>query len=155
MAQIASRIVDVCVFRFCNDHPEYLLLKRADDEELYPGLWQFVSGTMEPGERAADCALREMEEEIALPPALFWVAPHVSMFFDQLHDTVNISPLFVAQVDAGRDPRLSREHSVYSWCPFPEARERLVWPVHRAGLEIVHAFIVAGKEAALFSRVPR
>ena len=154
MPQIVSRIVDVCVFRFCNDRPEYLLLKRADDEEVYPGLWQFVSGTMEPGERAAACALREMKEEVALAPALFWVAPHVSMFFDQFHDAVNVSPLFVAQVDGGRDPQLSREHSRYSWYPFPEARERLVWPVHRTGLEIVHAFVVAGKETAFFSRIP-
>jgi dATP pyrophosphohydrolase len=154
MPQIASRIVDVCVFRFLTDRPEYLLLKRVHDEELYPGLWQLVSGTMEPGERAAACALRELQEEIALVPALLWVAPHVSMFFDQLHDTVNISPLFVAQVDVGGDPQLSREHSEYSWYPFPQARERLVWPVHRAGLEIVHSFVAAGKEAALFSKVP-
>jgi 8-oxo-dGTP pyrophosphatase MutT (NUDIX family) len=153
MPQIASRIVDVCVFRFLNDRPEYLLLKRAHDEELYPGLWQFVSGTIEPPERAIESALRELQEEAALVPASFWVAPHVSMFFDHVHDTVNVSPMFVAQVAVHRDPRLSREHSEYSWLPFVEARQRLVWPVHRTGLEIVHSFVAAGTDAAFFSRV--
>ena len=154
MPHISSRIVDLCVFRFLDDRPEYLLLKRSPDEDLYPGLWQFISGTIEPEERAADGAVRELREETALVPVELWVAPHVSVFFDHARDTVNMSPMFVAEVGIRHEPRLSREHSEHIWVPFPDARRRLVWPVHRTGLEIVHSFIVAGKDAAFFSRVP-
>ena len=147
MPIIASRIVDVCVFRFRNDRPEYLLLKRSYDERIYPDLWQFVSGTIKDGERALDAARREVQEETGLTVRHFWVVPHVNIFYDHEYDSVNLSPFFAAQAEADKEPTLSAEHSRHEWLPFDEALRRLVWPAHRAGLEIVDKYIIRDEEA--------
>jgi dihydroneopterin triphosphate diphosphatase len=154
MAIIVCRIVEVCVFRFAKDRPEYLLLKRSPDEEIYPGLWQFVSGSMGDGEKAFDAALREMREETCLLPERFWVVPHVNTFYDPANDAVNVSPLFAAQVNAADEPTLSREHSASQWLSFAEARRRLVWPGQRLGLEVIERYVLGGEEAGVRTLFP-
>lgn len=153
MPKIASRIVEICVFRFRRDKPEYLLLKRSPEEDLYPGLWQLVTGTMHDGERAADTALRELKEETGLQPVLFWVVPFVNTFYDHEYDAVNLSPMFAAQVDAVSEPVLSNEHRAYAWVGHAEARERLVWPGQRQGLDVAHEYIVGGKQAGTLAMI--
>lgn len=153
MSQIVSRIVDVCAFRFSGDVPEYLLLRRAPDEGLYPLLWQFVSGTIEDGETALDAALRELREETMLTPQALWVAPHVNVFYDMAHDAVNCNPLFVARISSASDPRLSSEHVAFAWLRFPDATRALVWPEQRTALATVHKFIVSGEDAARYSLI--
>jgi len=148
MPLIACRIIEVCVFRFVHDHPEYLLLQRSADEPIHPSLWQFISGSINDGEKATDAALREMSEETALTPHLFWVVPHVNTFYDHAYDAVNLSPFFAAQVHVGDEPTLSAEHQRYEWLRYPEARRRLVWPGQRQGLEIVKDYIIGGEAAA-------
>jgi dATP pyrophosphohydrolase len=154
MSIIVCRIIEVCVFRFVNDRAEYLMLKRSPDEKIYPNLWQFVSGSLNDGEKATDAALRELKEETRLIPKRFWVVPHVNMFYDPSYDAVNVSPLFAAQVEVRGDPRLSSEHCAYEWLQFADARRRLVWPGQRAGLEIVEKYIVGGEEAGVLTEIP-
>lgn len=153
MPGIACRIVEVCVFRFVRDRAEYLLLKRAANEELYPGLWQFISGTIHDEEKATDAALRELREETGFTPQRFWVVPHVSVFYDHAYDAVSLSPFFAAQVPADATPALSTEHERFEWLPYDEAQRRLVWPGQRRGLEIVKDYIVGGEDAAGRTRV--
>jgi dATP pyrophosphohydrolase len=154
MPIIACRIVEVCVFRFVKDRPEYLLLKRSPDEKIYPDLWQLVSGSIDDGESALQAARRELDEETGLVPRNFWVVSYINTFYDHEYDAVNLSPLFAAQVEDDREPRLSAEHRVYEWLPFDEARRRLVWPGQRQGLEIVDKYLLGGEEAARRTLVP-
>jgi dATP pyrophosphohydrolase len=154
MTIIVCRIVEVSVFRFINDRPEYLMLKRSPDEKLYPDLWQLVSGSLNDGEKAFDAALRELQEETGLKPKRFWVVPHANMFYDPAYDAVNVSPLFAAQVDVEEEPTLSSEHCLYEWLPYVEARRRLVWPGQRAGLEVVDKYILGGEEAGVLTLIP-
>jgi dATP pyrophosphohydrolase len=154
MTIIVCRIVEVSVFRFINDRPEYLMLKRSPDEKLYPDLWQLVSGSLNDGEKAFDAALRELREETGLIPKRFWVVPHANMFYDPAYDAVNVSPLFAAQVDVEEEPTLSSEHCLYEWLPYVEARRRLVWPGQRAGLEVVDKYILGGEEAGVLTLIP-
>lgn len=153
MAIIVCRIIEVCVFRFINDRPEYLMLKRSPNEKVYPNLWQFVSGSLEEGEKAVDAALRELKEETGLTPERFWVVPHANTFYDPSYDAVNVSPLFGAQVEIGDEPRLSSEHCAYEWLEHGDAWRRLVWPGQRLGLEIVDRYILGGEEAGLLTEI--
>ncbi len=148
MSHIVCRIIEICVFRFVDDRPEYLLLHRAKDEKVYPGIWQLVSGTIEGNEGGVEAALREFKEETGLKVNRFWVVPYVNSFFDPDHDAVNLSPLFAAQVEAGIEPRLSAEHSEHRWLSYEEALKKLVWPGQRAGLKVTHDYIASGEEAA-------
>lgn len=153
MASIACKIIEVCIFKLENDRPWYLLLRRAKNEKLYPGIWQFVSGSIENGEKAVDAALREFQEETGMKLKGFWVVPFVNSFYDPDWDTVNLSPLFAAHVGAGDNPRLSAEHDEFGWIPYEEARRKLVWPGQREGMRIVHEVIVGGEEAARLTKI--
>jgi 8-oxo-dGTP pyrophosphatase MutT (NUDIX family) len=44
----------------------HLLLARRSDYVHRPGTWAFPGGAVEPGESAAECAVREAEEELGL-----------------------------------------------------------------------------------------
>ncbi len=153
MPAVSCRIVEVCCFRFAKNRPQYLLLKRSPDERIYPNLWQLVSGTINEGERALDAALREFGEETGLRPTGFWVVPFVNAFYDHDYDAVNLSPFFAAQVGASDEPKLSSEHQIHEWLPYHEARQRLVWPGQRQGLDVVQAFVLRGEEAGLLTRI--
>jgi 8-oxo-dGTP pyrophosphatase MutT (NUDIX family) len=153
MPQIVSRIVEVCVFRFVDNRPEYLLLKRSANDRIHPGIWQIVTGTIHEGEKAVDGSLRELREETGLKPKRLWVAPYVISFYDHHNDAMNINPLFAAQAGRADEVKLSPEHQTYEWLLYDEAKRRLVWPDQRQGLEIIDRYIVGGEEAGRLMRV--
>ena len=148
MPQINCRIIEICVFKISRGQPEYLLLHRAEREKVYPGIWQLLSGTIEKNERTYDAALREFKEETRLKVRRFWVAPFVNSFYEPDYDAINLSPLFVVEVEGRSVPHLSSEHSEYGWFPYEQALEKLVWPGQRAGLKIAHECIVGGEKPA-------
>ena len=154
MAELASRIIEVCPFRIRGEGGEYLLVRRAPDDPLYPGIWQFVSGRIEAGEKAHESALRELSEETGARPARFWVVPSVNSFYDPDRDRVNFVILFAAQLESGFEVRLSPEHSNFEWLPYAEARRRLVWPGQRDCLDIVQHYILGGEEAGTLLEFP-
>jgi dATP pyrophosphohydrolase len=153
MPLLASSIVEVCVFKFEHDRPWYLLLKRSKDEKIYPGIWQFISGSIEEKEKAFEAALRELKEETGIIPERFWVVPHVSVFYDPSWDSTNLSPMFAAQVKPGVNPTLSAEHTDFGWFLFEEAHQKLVWHSQKEGLTVVHDYLVSGKEASRLTRI--
>ena len=153
MREPVSDTVEVCVFKIEKGIPFYLLLRRSAGEKLYPGIWQFVTGTIQAGENSVEAALRELHEETGLSPEAFWVAPHVNSFYDTRSHAVNLSPLFAARVASGVSPALSSEHSDFLWLPREEASRKLVWPGQRTGLQIVHEFIAGGGEASQLTQI--
>ncbi len=153
MPHVVSSIVEVCIFKFEDDRPQYLLLKRTLRETVYPGTWQFVTGSIEQGERAVEAAIRELLEETGLKPSSFWVVPYLSTFYEHRSDSVHLCPMFAAQVRVGDQPTLSNEHDAFEWCDEEKARSRLVWPGQREGLRIVHEYIVRGEKAAEITKI--
>jgi 8-oxo-dGTP pyrophosphatase MutT (NUDIX family) len=152
--EVRSNIIEAVLFRREKVSAEYLLLRRAAHEPLYPGIWQIVTGTLHDGESALAGAGREIREEVSLVPVRFWVVPHISSFFDYRHDRISLIPFFAAEVAPGQDPVISQEHDDWIWLPFSEARERLVWPSQREGLRVVHEFIIQGGNGAGLLEIP-
>ena len=153
MATVASKIVEVCVVKIEKGLPMFLLLHRSEDEKIYPGIWQFVTGSIEGNEKAVDAALRELSEETGLTPKKFWVVPYIISFYDPGWDSLNLSPLFAAEVEIDKDPRLSSEHSEFGWYDYEESLKKLVWPGQREGLRIVMNDIVSGEKTSTLTRI--
>jgi dATP pyrophosphohydrolase len=148
MPAIISTMIEVCIFKFERDRPHYLLLKRREDEKIYPGIWQYVTGSLEDDEKAVNGALRELKEETGFQPVHFWSVPFENSFYDASNDRIQLVPVFGAQVESGSPPVLSPEHSEYQWLSYREAYKRLVWPGQKEGLRIVHEYIVFGEKPA-------
>jgi dATP pyrophosphohydrolase len=145
--QTLSRIVEVCVFRIESGAPEYLILQRSSVDDLYPGLWQFVTGTLQRSEAGKEAALRELKEETGISAKRFWIVPYVDSYYDSSKDAVQLVPVFAAQADAQSGVVLSSEHQMYEWMKYREAIDRLVWPGQKHVVKIVEEYIVGEKEA--------
>ncbi len=144
MTQTAARLVELYPFRFHANHLEFLVLRRSQEDHLYPGIWQIVTGTIEEGEKAFETALRELREETGLSPERFWILPDVSSFYDVEHDTVQMCVVFCCQVSAVTDPVLSIEHDAWRWCSSLQAKPLLAWPSQRTHVDLIDATIGRG-----------
>ncbi len=153
MPKIACNIIEVCVFSFENKEPLYLMLRRSRTEPLYPDSWQIVTGSIEQGETALQGALRELKEETGFIPKKLWIVPHMNTFFSVRQDTVHHTVIFAAQTDHALPVQLSDEHYQFGWYTIEQAKAKCVWPGQKTALDIVHEYIVGGKEAASLSEI--
>jgi dihydroneopterin triphosphate diphosphatase len=137
MPAITSRFVDCHVFRLRPDGgDEWLVLRRAPHLVL-GGTWQMVSGHIEPGEKAYEGAVRELEEETGLRPVHFYQASYVNRFYLAASDEIVLSPVFAAHVASDASVRLSGEHTDFAWVPFEEAVRRYPWPGQRKAIATI------------------
>ena len=140
--------MEVCVFKMLNAEAHFLVLQRAKEEKLYPGLWQIVTGTMKKNESALKAAMRELKEETGFSPKRCWTIPYVDTYFDLAKNTIQLVPVFAAELDSSSALHLSSEHQRFEWLRFEDAGQRLVWPGQRHSMDIVNEFIIGNKEAA-------
>jgi 8-oxo-dGTP pyrophosphatase MutT (NUDIX family) len=109
---------------------EILLIRRAA-HRIFPGLWQCVTGGIEPGERVPDAALREVQEETGLAGAAIeavYDLDQVAPFYDEGTDGVVVSAIFAVRVRGDAVPVLSHEHDAMRWVPAADVPAAVVWP---------------------------
>ena len=96
-----------------NIHSELLLLKRSVQSKFGPGLWGFPAGHIDAGESPAECALRELKEEIG---SCFSVEPLSSMgpLRDSHYGGVYEIYLYHCRWLEG-EVKLNHEHTKYAW----------------------------------------
>ena len=125
-------IVECWVFRVRDGKPEVLLIRRSAGR-IFPGLWQCVTGRLDPDEAIPLAALREVEEETGLGSEAieaFFDLDQVSSFYAQEPDALATSVIFAVRVRPNAEPRLSVEHDAYRWAPPDEALRLAVWPAY-------------------------
>ncbi len=110
-----TRIVLTGILR---DKDLFLVVKRSENDDLYPGAWEFPGGHLENGETLKEGLKRELEEEIGFTENF---NPIITHYFDELKERNNelIHDLeldFIINVDSSKiDIKLSDEHSDYKW----------------------------------------
>ena len=153
MSPIRPDLVACWLFRLdAAGRPEILLIHRAPGR-LYAGLWQCVTGKLEPDERIVDGALREVAEETGLGPddleAVF-ETDIVNWFHESAWDGIACEAVFAAQVRHGREIRLSDEHDDHRWLSPEAATELVVWPAYRRAIEQVGWLVANPGQAAVY-----
>jgi 8-oxo-dGTP pyrophosphatase MutT (NUDIX family) len=97
-----------------------------------------VSGSLEPGERIARAALRELAEETGFGPAVietFYDLDLVNEFHEPSVDAVVMSAVFAVRVRRDTEAVLSREHDGARWLSLGEARGEVIWPAYRTAID--------------------
>jgi len=133
------------------DRIELLLLRRSPTRSL-PGLWQCVTGSIEPGERVVEAALRELTEETGIAGEAieaFYDMDLVSQFHWPDVDGVLSEVVFAVRVGLGTEPVLSAEHDGMRWVEPAEAIRSTVWPAYREAIDRV-ATILPDPERAVW-----
>jgi 8-oxo-dGTP pyrophosphatase MutT (NUDIX family) len=132
--------------------PELLLIRRAP-HRVFAGLWQPVTGGLDPGERVPICALREVREETGLGPADiigFYDLDQVTQFYDEGSDAVVSGAIFAMRVRPDAEPRVSDEHDDLRWVTAREALDLVVWPSYRESIARILANLLDERRARWF-----
>lgn len=135
--------------------PEILLIRRAPDR-MYAGLWQCVTGKLEPGERILDGALREVAEETGLGRTDLedlMDTDIVNWFHAGDLDSLLCEAVFAARVRQGADVRLSSEHDDLRWLAPDGAKALVVWPAYERAIDFV-GWVLANPAKAEAYRLP-
>ena len=141
--KIISDLIEAHIFRESKKGMEFLLLKRADDQ-VYPGLWQMVTGKIKRNEKAYQTALREIKEETGLIPQQLWVAPTVNSYYEPKKEFICLIPVFAARVK-NLKLILSSEHVEYKWVNRKTAQKLLAWEGQRKSVRIIEDYFLNKK----------
>lgn len=134
--KIVSIMIESHVFRESSDGIEFLLLKRSE-KEIYPGLWQMVTGRIRKKEKAYHAALREIKEETGLIPVNMWVVPNVNLFYSHETDCINLMPVFAAKVEGNLPVKICKEHCEYKWLKPADVKLLFAWPGQCKSVDII------------------
>ena len=147
-------LVECWIFRVPHGamEPEFLLIRRAADR-IFPGLWQPVTGGLEPGEAAPATARREVAEETGLAGAdieALYDLDQVGSFYAEDAGTIVNSVIFAIRIRRDARPGLSSEHDGLDWVDGDAAVERSVWPPYRESIERIRRLVADPAWAAWF-----
>lgn len=109
---------DIVLTGILKDKDMLLVVKRNEDDDLFPGAWEFPGGHLEDGELLKDGLVRELKEEIGFNQDFDLKITH---YFDEIKNKNgslihNIELDFIINVDKEKtDITLSNEHCSYEW----------------------------------------
>jgi 8-oxo-dGTP diphosphatase len=109
-----------------------LILKRKDDDDSYPGMWDCVGGHFEKGESAEQCMLREAREEAGQTMKITKVGRLIE-FLDAYGRAVAVP--FILRPDP-RAEIVPSEHSEFRWIGLGEVDDYDIVPDLKIALSL-------------------
>ena len=151
---IISNLIETHIFRETDNGIEFLLLKRAENQ-IYPSVWQMVSGKIKVNEKAFETSLRELKEETNLVPLKLWVTPKVNSFYSSQTDSICLIPVFAVLVKKDSNIIISDEHSEYKWVTPAEAKKLLAWDGQRKAVDLIEEYFLNEKSFLKFVEIQK
>lgn len=153
MPEIRVTHIEVYPFRRRAGRVQFLALRRAPGRTL-GGVWQPVTGKIDPGETALDAARREVREEIGTLPGRWWSLETMTTFYDASKDVIRLLPLFAAELGPRDAVTLSREHDAARFVSAREASRLFIWEAQRRGVQAVRREVIARRDLARVLELP-
>lgn len=152
MNKIIVKTIQVHIARFNTNISdfEYLILKRNENERLYPGIWQAVTGTIEENENTIRTAQREVKEETNLNFSEIYAVPFVTSFYDSKYDAIQMAPVFGMIADFKDEVIISEEHTDFKWAKFDECVALIALPSHKEGTLYFRDYILMAENKSVF-----
>lgn len=100
------------------DNEKLLVVKRSENDDLYPGAWEFPGGHLEDGETLKQGLKRELQEEIGFTDNF---EPIITHYYDKVKEkngelVHDLEIDFIVNVDSSTlEIKLSGEHCDYAW----------------------------------------
>ena len=115
--------IEGVLFAKVGDKYKFLVLKRTPEDGDF---WQPLTGTVNDGEKLAECLKRELKEETGIND-LISVTDEIWRFdWKNKKDETIIEFVFGIELDANSQVKLNlSEHTEYKWCNFDEAMNLL------------------------------
>lgn len=115
---LKNKIWKICMCAVLKHEDKFLVLKRPEDDEDMPGVWEFPSGNAETGENLQDALIREVWEETGVELdrkslKIVSLQQYESEKSDYIKCSVQIN--FVANLKEMPSIILSEEHTDYKW----------------------------------------
>jgi 8-oxo-dGTP pyrophosphatase MutT (NUDIX family) len=155
MSPFRPDLVACWMFRAAADGDLRILLLHRAPGRIFPGIWQPVTGSLEPGERTVVGALRELVEETGIGPdgieALYGL-DQVNIFHADHIDMLQAEAVFAAELRPGVEADLSEEHDEQRWVSPSEAAEMVLWPAYREAISQI-AWVAGHRDRAVLMRV--
>ncbi|MCK9212041.1 MAG: NUDIX domain-containing protein [Ignavibacteriaceae bacterium] len=139
--ELNAYMIEAHIYRKKKGKIEFLLLKRGK-EEIYPNLWQMVTGKIKKNEKAYETVLREVKEETNLSVEKLFVVPNVNSFYSFTDDSINFIPAFLCLVNEDDKVKISKEHCEFRWVSKEKAKKMLAWPGQKKSLNIIYSFLI-------------
>lgn len=136
--------------------PEYLLIRRAPGR-IFAGLWQCVSGGLDPGERVTDTVLREVREETGFAGhdvEAFYDLDQSYQFYDEGPDALVTAAAFAMRIRPQAEPTLSHEHDAHRWVTRQDALALAIWPSYAESMARIEARLLDRSQARWFELAP-
>lgn len=138
------RLIDVYPYRSKAGRHEFLILKRSAHKQ-YAGQWRMIGGKIEEGETAWKAGLRELKEETAAVPDLYWAMPSLNHFYNHRSDEIELIPAFAARLASHTEIILNEEHTEYKWVESREVDSFVVWPEQRRLITLANTILTSQK----------
>ncbi len=150
--KVFSDLIEAHIFKQTENGLRFLLLKRSENE-IYPRIWQMVTGKIKRNEKAYETVIREIKEETGLKPVKLWTVPLVNSFYSHSRNAICMVPVFAVKVNKNTNIEISEEHSTYKWVTKNSAKKLLAWPGQRYSVDIICEYITNQKSFLKFVEI--
>ena len=104
----------------------YLLLRRSQQKDYAPGIWECVTGRVDQGEGFGDALHREVREELGVDVQAEYILG-TTHFYRGAATPENelVGVIYLCSLDEAASIQVSKEHTEYRWLTANEAMDLL------------------------------